>query len=91
MIDPNQQSIDPEKEITFTSGGTEANYLAMYSAIMSYNFWGKNKREKNDDTTTKEKEIPHIITTNIEHVATDLPLRMWERDGKNILGGVKNF
>ena len=33
MIDANQQAVFPEKEITFTSGGTESNYLAMHSSI----------------------------------------------------------
>ena len=24
---------------------------------------------------------PHVVTSNIEHVAIDLPLRQWESDG----------
>ena len=27
-------------------------------------------------------EIPHIITTNIEHCATELPLKQWRKEGK---------
>ena len=81
MIDANQQAVIPEKEITFTSGGTESNYLAMHSAIESFHSWSKNiKVEKGNSTS--DTVIPHIITTNIEHVATDLPLRKWEKDGK---------
>ena len=27
-------------------------------------------------------QIPHIITSNIEHCATELPLKAWQREGK---------
>ena len=27
-------------------------------------------------------KIPHVITTNIEHCATELPLKQWEKDGR---------
>ena len=27
------------------------------------------------------KMVPHIITSNIEHVAIDLPLKKWEQEG----------
>jgi len=43
------------EEIIFTSGGTESNNLAIQGAILAWH-------EKN-----KEKKLPHIITTNIEH------------------------
>ena len=82
MIDANQQAVFPEKEITFTSGGTESNYLAMHSSIQSFRSWSRDNKDKKDSLTpTANSDIPHIITTNIEHVATDLPLRKWEKDG----------
>ena len=77
MINPNHQEIDPNKEITFTSGGTESNYLAMYSAISLYTDWVRSKSQRaNGSSEPSDKNIPHVITTNIEHVATDLPLRL---------------
>ena len=83
MINPNHQEIDPNKEITFTSGGTESNYLAMYSAISLYTDWVRSKSQRaNGSSEPSDKNIPHVITTNIEHVATDLPLRRWEKEGK---------
>ena len=27
-------------------------------------------------------QIPHIITSNIEHCATELPLKAWQKEGK---------
>ena len=32
--------------------------------------------------TQNPGKIPHIITTNIEHCATELPLKQWETDGR---------
>eukprot|EP00095_Tigriopus_kingsejongensis_P008639 snap_masked-scaffold426_size175065-processed-gene-0.12 protein:Tk08639 transcript:snap_masked-scaffold426_size175065-processed-gene-0.12-mRNA-1 annotation:"hypothetical protein DAPPUDRAFT_52553" len=54
-------SRQPE-EITFVSGGTEANYLAMHSAIQSFK------------SAHPQVNKPHVISSNIEHVATTLPL-----------------
>ena len=82
MIDANEQAVISEKEITFTSGGTESNYLAMHSAIQSFHSWLKDSKVNGDiSTQTGNSDIPHVISTNIEHVATDLPLRKWEKDG----------
>ena len=57
--------------ITFTSGGTEANYTAMHWAIEAY-------KACHDD----QAEIPHVITSNIEHCATELPLKKWQQAGQ---------
>ena len=27
-------------------------------------------------------QVPHIITTNIEHCATELPLKAWQKEGR---------
>jgi cysteine desulfurase len=53
-------------EITFTSGGTEADNLALRSAILGLN-------------------IPHVITTRIEHHAVEYPLLALEKEGKVII------
>jgi cysteine desulfurase len=50
-------------EIAFTSGGTEADNLALRSAILGLN-------------------IPHVITTRIEHHAVEYPLLALEKEGK---------
>ncbi|XP_023335092.1 selenocysteine lyase isoform X2 [Eurytemora carolleeae] len=54
-------------EITFTSGGTESNHLAIWTAIHHF-------RERS-------KKTPQIITTNIEHSAILEPLRKLENEG----------
>nr|ACO11398.1 Selenocysteine lyase [Caligus rogercresseyi] len=56
--------------ITFTSGGTESNHLAIHSALEAI-----KKR-------TGGK--PHVVTTNVEHVAIEKPLRALEAD--NVIG-----
>ena len=82
MIDANQQAVIAEKEITFTSGGTESNFLAMHSAIESFHSWSRNEAHIDGSSPIVTSTVPHVITTNIEHVATDLPLRKWEKEGK---------
>ena len=61
---------NPDQEITFTSGGTEANMMALRSALNMYN------------KSRKAKGKPHIITTNIEHVAIELSLKKMQIDGE---------
>jgi len=61
-------SADPESEITFTSGGTESNHLALWSAVQAFKLANGNA-------------LAHVITTNIEHVAINLPLKDWVRKG----------
>jgi len=55
-------------EITFTSGGTESNHMAIWTAI--HHFRKNNCNVK-----------PEIITTNIEHCAITAPLRKLEAEG----------
>ncbi|MFA6301184.1 MAG: cysteine desulfurase family protein [Candidatus Paceibacterota bacterium] len=47
------------EEIIFTSGDTESNNLALQGVVWA---WHESKKEDK-----KEKKLPHIITTNIEH------------------------
>src|SRR3989344_5638471 len=55
------------EEIIFTSGGTESNNLAIQGAIWS---WLEKKGKKN---------LPHIITTNIEHPSVLETYKMLEK------------
>lgn len=50
-------------EIIFTSGATESNNLAIAGVVASY----------------REKSLPHIVTTNIEHASVLETCRMLER------------
>lgn len=54
------------EEIVFTSGGTEANNLAIFGVVNSLS----------------GKKTPHIITTNIEHSSVLEPMRELERQGR---------
>jgi len=56
-------------DVIFTSGGTEANNMVLWSALEYYNEWSQNKTE------TKK---PHFVTTNVEHDAVKLPLKHYE-------------
>jgi len=55
-------------EVTFTSGGTESNHLAIWTAIQYGRKWNVGG-------------LPHVITTNIEHCAITKPLRKLEEEG----------
>lgn len=60
------ESIDAHTdEIIFTSGGTEADNLAIVGVVAAYK--------------EKHKDIPHIITTVIEHAAVLEPIKFLEK------------
>eukprot|EP00092_Neocalanus_flemingeri_P023294 GFUD01025258.1.p1 GENE.GFUD01025258.1~~GFUD01025258.1.p1 ORF type:complete len:430 (+),score=137.91 GFUD01025258.1:171-1460(+) len=77
------------EEITFTSGGTESNHLAIWSALASY----RDCLTKHVVTSRPPcppsgptchpvtSNIPHIVTSNIEHCAVTLPLQTLEKEG----------
>ena len=48
----------------------------MFSAVESYKSWCKNSFA---DANPVPK-LPHVVTTNIEHPAVDLPLRQWRKE-----------
>ncbi|XP_040577536.1 selenocysteine lyase [Lepeophtheirus salmonis] len=62
------------ESITFTSGGTESNHLVINSAIDCF-----KKACIRENGSIKK---PHIVTTNIEHVAIENPLKAYENEGK---------
>jgi len=74
-------------EITFTSGGTESNHLAIWSALALYKSRSKVKDDKCPGGGSKlpchpsSQGLPHIVTTNVEHCAIELPLRRLEEEG----------
>lgn len=66
-----------ERDIIFTSGGTEANNMVIYSALEYFHEFHK-ERENNCNTDLK----PHVITSNLEHDSIQLPLLHLEKQGK---------
>ena len=78
-------SKDPANEITFTSGGTEVQFqncsisrISKRSAFQS-NHWALHcsvAAFKNAEKT------PHVITSNIEHPALEMPLLKLQASGK---------
>ena len=58
-------------EITFTSGGTEANHLAILSAVAQYR----------SVVTSDQASLPHVVTSNVEHPAITAPLSQLETMG----------
>lgn len=60
-------------EIVFTSGGTEANNLAIFGVIAA---------TTNYKLRTTNYQRPHVVTTNIEHASVLEPLRALEREGR---------
>ena len=61
-------------EIIFTCGGTEGDNLAIQGIINAYHKSTKGQKHKN-------KETPHVVTTNIEHSAVRETCRFLEREG----------
>ena len=54
----------------------QSNHLALVSAIESYKSWQPASGHVNSVS-----KLPHVVTTNIEHPAIDLPLRQWKKEG----------
>ena len=77
---------DSVQEITFTSGGTEANHLALWSAIAQY----RQCCQVASSSCPSSGSIPchqvttniaHVVTSNIEHPAISAPLARLEQEG----------
>lgn len=60
-----------KEEIVFTSGGTEANNLAMFGVLANTD--GRQHLLKGAK--------PHVVTTNIEHASVLEPMRQLEKEG----------
>jgi len=60
------------EEIIFTNGGTESNNIAIQGAVWA---WHENKKQ------ISGKELPHIITTNIEHPSVLETVKMLAKRG----------
>ena len=58
-----------EDDIIFTSGGTEANNAVFWSVVKHFN------------TNYGAKQIPHIITSNIEHDSVTLAIENLVKEG----------
>lgn len=65
--------------IIFTSGGTEANNMVIFSTVNKY----KSRFQENIETEggNLKKSKPHVITTDIEHDSIILPLKKLKEDG----------
>jgi len=67
-------------------GGTESNHLAIWSALALYRSRGKIKDDKCPGGSKpachpSSQGLPHIVTTNVEHCAIELPLKRLEEEG----------
>ncbi|XP_063771874.1 selenocysteine lyase isoform X2 [Pseudophryne corroboree] len=62
------------EDIIFTSGGTEANNMILFSAVENFCMRGKESQ-----SNSVGKALPHIITSNVEHDSIALPLQHLQR------------
>ncbi|KAM9316461.1 selenocysteine lyase [Gastrophryne carolinensis] len=62
------------EDIIFTSGGTEANNMVLFSVVEQFNIQAKDSLNNG-----VEKPLPHIITSNVEHDSIKLPLQFLQR------------
>ncbi|XP_072263876.1 selenocysteine lyase [Pyxicephalus adspersus] len=65
------------EDIIFTSGGTEANNMVLFSAVEQFSL-----RAKERSSNSIDKALPHIITSNVEHDSIVLPLQHLQRAHK---------
>ncbi|KAM4771384.1 selenocysteine lyase [Rhinophrynus dorsalis] len=62
------------EDIIFTSGGTEANNMVLFTAVEHF-----NKVSKEEQNNCMDRTLPHIITSNVEHDSVALPLLQLQR------------
>ncbi|XP_068136773.1 selenocysteine lyase isoform X2 [Hyperolius riggenbachi] len=65
------------EDIIFTSGGTEANNMVVFSAVEQF-----SRRAKESHSNKADEALPHIITSNVEHDSIALPLQYLQREHK---------
>src|SRR3989338_8972256 len=68
------------EEIVFTSGGTEANNLAIFGVIEAFTRFNLESGKR----LNLVKKGVHIVTTNIEHASVLEPLRELEKQGVSV-------
>ncbi|XP_029834904.2 selenocysteine lyase [Ixodes scapularis] len=67
------------QEIVFTSGGTESNNMIVHSSVRHF------KEVKHNYAALAHYDIPHCITTNVEHKSVLLPLKYLKENGNTDL------
>ncbi|KAM8745378.1 selenocysteine lyase [Acanthopagrus latus] len=69
------------EDIIFTSGGTEANNLVLHTAV---EYFRRNckAQEQGEGQQSRSKGLPHIITSNVEHVSVKLVAEHLQKDGQ---------
>lgn len=73
------------EEIIFTSGGTEANNLAIFGAAELFFLPSSHLNPKGSDGDSKSKQFkPHIITTKIEHHSVLNSIKFLEKNGFDV-------
>ncbi|XP_053317078.1 selenocysteine lyase [Spea bombifrons] len=65
------------EDIIFTSGGTEANNMVLFSAVEHFSAAAPGRSSNGADGA-----LPHIITSNVEHDSVALPLLHLQRTQK---------
>ncbi|NWV40925.1 SCLY lyase, partial [Grantiella picta] len=61
------------EDIVFTSGGTEANNMVIYTACRHFH--------ESQSGTGESRGTPHIVTSSVEHDSIRLPLEQLGREG----------
>ncbi|CAN7986830.1 unnamed protein product, partial [Ixodes hexagonus] len=64
-----------QQEIVFTSGGTESNNMIVHSSVRYF------KKIKHNYAALANYDIPHCITSNVEHKSILLPLKYLKENG----------